>query len=96
MLSNFFSDDAIADLGRLYLEQVPAERSREKLQRLLLTDSNGTAISDLDDEDNIASVLRDRARRDFRDNRIVYLEGWELSITEARQCALYFLNVQKS
>lgn len=33
----------------------------------------------------------ERSRRDFDEGRTVEVEGWVLSLTEARQCALYSL-----
>jgi hypothetical protein len=72
--------DAARSVGRRYLDGRPQERDERTLLRLLRS---------LGDP---ATLTQDRVRRavrsDFAEGRVVLVEGWYLSHTEARLCAL--------
>lgn len=74
-------------LGMRYRQEVPTENDARALRaaiaaRIPWTDSlTGSSQS---------AVLR-LIQRDFAEGRTVLLDGWVLSVTEARQCALYSL-----
>jgi hypothetical protein len=76
-------------VGRAYLRQAPEEADPE----FLIAAIHG-ADADLrhlvvdGDELDLATALRYRIRRDFADGRTVRVDGWVLSRTEARLCAL--------
>ena len=63
-------------------------RSAAELTRLLLPGQTG--ISGLDD-DTLRDRLRGQVVDDFNAGRVTLVEGWILSLTEARQCALLTL-----
>jgi hypothetical protein len=69
-------------IGRVYLEVVPEEAGPHRLERLLLTDTGSTD----------RAAVQHCVRTDFRVGRTVCLDGWVLSVTEARLCALTCLN----
>ncbi len=76
-------------LGRLYLRQVPAEDDPHILARLTVasmgaTDADAKAL----DRASLRRRLDARVRRDFASGTTVQLDGWVLSRTEARLCAL--------
>jgi hypothetical protein len=71
----------VADLGRRYRETVPAEDDPRALEAAILADAPTSAHTWLDDQ----------VQRDFATGRTVTLNGWVLSLTEARQSALYSL-----
>jgi hypothetical protein len=71
----------VADLGRRYRETVPAEDDPRALEAAILADAPTSARTWLDDQ----------VQRDFATGRTVTLNGWVLSLTEARQSALYSL-----
>ena len=73
------------DLGRRYREIVPAEDNARTLVRAILAGPHATASAPL------AARVNDQVQRDFAAGRTVTLNGWILSVTEARQCALYSL-----
>lgn len=76
-------------VGKEYLRQAP-----EEADRLLLVD----AICGPDpamqravvhgDDHQLRVAVRNQLRRDFADGRTVLIDGWLLSRTEARLCAL--------
>jgi hypothetical protein len=75
----------VHDLGRRYREHVPAEDNADALVQLLAVDA-ATAPRAL-----LRAHLTARVQRDFESGRTITLNGWILSLTEARQCALYSL-----
>lgn len=75
----------VADLGRRYREIVPAEDDPRALEAAILSDAPAPPPA------SARTWLEDRVQRDFATGRTVTLNGWVLSITEARQAALYSL-----
>ena len=73
-------------IGRVFLEERSEERSRDRLIRKILgNDRGGSALSD---PGGLRVYLRDRIRRDFARSETIELDGWVLSLTEVRLCAL--------
>jgi hypothetical protein len=72
-------NEAGADYRRLF----PAEDNKTTLTQLLL----GTIAST--DKGSIQKLLDDHVEQDFKTGKIVTAKGWVLSLTEARQCALF-------
>ena len=87
-LSRLFDEQMIKDAGRAYLQKTPAENNEEKLIQLLAGD---TAIAKSNDERAIHQYLDEKIKRDFDNGNTVLVKGWVLSLTEARQCALFSL-----
>jgi hypothetical protein len=79
--------DLVRAIGARYREMVPAERTAESL------------AAAIDDSRPLSSRLpwatrptvAEMVRTDFARGRTVVVDGWILSATEARQCALYSL-----
>lgn len=85
-LARLFPDVDLVRLGRLYRAGYPAENSVHALVSQLL---DSREVASLTPEN--PAILRHMAERvtaDFRAGRTVLLDGWVLSLTEARQCAL--------
>ncbi|ADE16268.1 hypothetical protein Nhal_3218 [Nitrosococcus halophilus Nc 4] len=91
-LQSFFDDmDSAAFIGKKYLQTVPEEQSIAILvERILaaMPEAQETSTS-------LAAVLRDKPevvkhchQQDFVEERIIQVDGWLLSATEARLCAL--------
>jgi hypothetical protein len=49
-------------------------------------------IDESTDSNLVNSVLEKKVRQDFQENKTVVVDGWILSVTEARQCALFSLS----
>ena len=82
----------IREIGQAYLQQTPAEANGEQLVDLLLTDSTGKNISSSVVNSALHALLDKKIQQDFETGRTVIVKGWVLSLTEARQCALYAAN----
>ena len=73
-------------IGRVFLEERSEEGSRGRLIRKILGDDRGGSA--LADPGALRVYLRDRIRRDFARSETIELDGWVLSLTEVRLCAL--------
>ena len=75
-------------LGKACLEALPAiETSIASLTRLILDGMRATG-GDHWSTRALAQTIRERSRNDFREGRIVNVDGWMLSLTETRIYAL--------
>ncbi|MFQ5417226.1 MAG: hypothetical protein ACE5FL_09295 [Myxococcota bacterium] len=85
-LSRMFSDPEQARaVGMAYLARNPEGRRQASALAAAL------AAADPDRPDELCALLRRRREGDFRADRIVVLDGWILSATEAHSCALVSL-----
>lgn len=87
-LSLIWEDAAIRDIGKKY-KAMPAGESRQRglvnaLSTLKTKDSKATA-----------EAIEQQIKKDFEAGNTVMVDGWILSKTEARQCALYSTTPQK-
>jgi hypothetical protein len=75
-------------IGKACLEALPAkETSSEFLAQVILSDLRASG-GDWPSVTTLAKAIRERSRDDFRDGRIVTVDGWLLSLTETRVYAL--------
>lgn len=75
-------------IGKACLEALPAiEASKASLTRVILANMP-VAGRDGSSASALAHAIRDQSRDDFRDGRIVTVDGWMLSLTETRVYAL--------
>jgi hypothetical protein len=84
LLSNIWDTQIIAEIGELYQKQYPKENTEQKLVGIL---SEGISMG----ENDISASITSRIEEDFKTGKIVTLDGWILSVTEGRQCALFSL-----
>jgi hypothetical protein len=91
-LSHFFDEKTMLETGRVYLKQAREENSKNKIVDLLTNNSSVTAASD---EKTVYAAMDKKVQQDFEKGKIAIVDGWILSVTEARQCALYALTQQK-
>ena len=73
--------DSAASLGRAYLAVMPGEASAVRLVPLIL----GKAAAPIGQE---GARVRSRIQADFDAAQVVTIDGWIVSRTEARLCAL--------
>jgi hypothetical protein len=86
-LSTFLDDEALGNLGDTYRRDHPDE-SRPAVLAALIAGEKGPPNELLDAaEQNL--ITQTNAHNDFVQARLVQLDGWLLSTTEARQCALF-------
>jgi hypothetical protein len=91
-LSYICDAKTIREIGMAYRAQTPAESGSGSLADLLSADSTGHAVSSSSDNTFIQALINQKIIDDFEKGHTVVINGWILSVTEARQCALFFLN----
>ena len=74
-----------SDIGHHYLQSFSQERNRAFLQRAI------TGENQLHDARQLRTLLAQKREHDFRNGNIATVDGWVLSRTEARACALVAL-----
>lgn len=91
-LQHICDKEAIRAIGEAYQKLVPNENDRDTLIKLVLASSlPDRAINQSADSTFVRSVLDQRVTQDFQENKTMVVDGWVLSVTEARQCALFSL-----
>ena len=81
LLSMIWDEKNILAIGAKYRAKFPEENSKRALARALFANSDNQSHS----------KLEEMTRDDFFEGRTVIIDGWVLSKTEARQCALHHL-----
>ena len=89
-VTQFCDEKELLAIGNAYINKFPDEDSPRKLQRLLLEKHSPSSQQQL-----LEDIQADKAG-DFKSGRTVIVNGWVLSRTEARQCALYTLTAKKN
>jgi hypothetical protein len=90
ILSHFCDEETIRKIGAAYRIKFPAENDAKKLKELIVAGSNGTRPSN--EAGDVYEVQLDKQiSGEFRSNEILLIEGWVLTATEGRQCALLSL-----
>jgi hypothetical protein len=87
-LSRLFNEVTITNTGNAYLKSTPEENDEDKLIQLI---SGNESIARSTDQIAIHQYLDQKIKNDFAVGNTVNVKGWVLSVTEARQCALYSL-----
>jgi hypothetical protein len=84
----------LQEIGMAYRQQTSSESQRDKLIALLSMDSEGKPVPSNSDNHFIQALLNKKVSQDFQTGKTVIVKGWILAVTEARQCALLYLNNQ--
>ena len=87
-LSHIWDDETIQKIGRKYLSESSIDKDEQELAKQILK-KNGTQAPE-----NIQRI-NEQIADDFANDETVLIDGWILSLTEARQCGLYSL-IQES
>ncbi len=83
LLSHIWDATYIGEIGEAYRKQFPNENDELKLAKLI-SDYASSQKSTL-----TIGILRQKITEDYHQNNTVMIDGWVLSKTEARQCALF-------
>ncbi len=89
-LSSICDLNTIRKIGITYSQQTPAETGVDKLADLLSVDTSGKIISSSSDGVSIRNMINQKIKHDFETDNTVIVNGWVITITEARQCALLY------
>jgi len=85
LLAFLHDEQVVGDIGRRYREMAPDENNARFLAEAILAPQPGTVSAAL------SARLERQVAQDFAGGRTVNVNGWILSVTEARQCALFSL-----
>lgn len=86
-LSNIFDKDLINEFGKNYLNHSSRIKDKEGLVGKLLENGSQKKF----DKDALHRDLFIQIKSDFDNGHVIKLDGWFLSETELRQCALSYL-----
>ncbi len=93
LLGRFCDKKELKDIGDVYIKLVPEENNRQKLSDLILLGNNGTVLKSTD-KIVIAELIDKKIHDEFTGSNTIVVNGWVVSKTEARQCALFSLTKQ--
>ncbi|HCL84855.1 MAG TPA: hypothetical protein DIC22_12820 [Chitinophagaceae bacterium] len=93
-LSQICDLQTVREIGKAYRLQAPSESDAGRLVALLSSDSAGNPIPSASDNAFVQGLIRQKIGRDFETGNTVIVKGWILAVTEARQCALLYVNNQ--
>jgi hypothetical protein len=88
-LQHICDAESILQIGKAYQKLVPAENKQALIKLLSGIDHE---INESTDSSLVNSVLEKKVKQDFQENKTMIVDGWVLSVTEARQCALLSLS----
>jgi len=89
LLGQFFSNKESARVvGQRYLGFTPNEANLERLMAMIFHSKENYARFANADAEQLRAMLSDQQRADFAHGRTIMIDGWILSETEVRLCAL--------
>lgn len=91
ILSHFCDEKILRTIGIKYRNSVTKENEKQLLIDLILKDVNGKKINS-SNKLLVNKLINKKIKEDFTASEIVVINGWVISKTEARQCALLSLN----
>ena len=84
LLSLIWDTETIKKIGNQYRLQMPSENSEQPLVKSLKAAASEASLAN-------SSNLEEVIKKDFGTGDTIIVDGWILSRTEARQCALFSL-----
>jgi hypothetical protein len=85
----FIHQESAQAIGRAYLQSYPREADALRLEDQIAQGiAGGRTLLAAIDKPKVSKLLTDRIRQDFATDQVVKVQGWILSVTEARLCAL--------
>jgi hypothetical protein len=91
-LSHICDKKALQNIGASYKKQFPEQAKEDALVKNLLTDNTGKPLPENANPATVDAMLDNKIGQEFDTEKTVIVDGWVLSETEARQCALYSIS----
>jgi hypothetical protein len=91
ILGSFCDENEIYEIGTKYRSIVPSESNKDILTELLLANKNRSRKGSLSNAE-IDELINKSIEKEYSAYNIMVINGWVISPTEARQCALFSLN----
>ncbi len=92
LLSTFCSGQTLRGIGNNYMLQHPSENTLQSLKDLLLAKTDGSKTKEKN-TDEVAALIDQKIKADFDARNVTIMEGWVITKTEARQCAVFSLTL---
>jgi hypothetical protein len=86
-LSGVLNRKEINEIGEAYRKSNKMESTLDDITNALFSADGSESYRGNGDEKSISTFLGDRIKNDFVNGNTVEINGWILSVTEARQCA---------
>mgnify|MGYP000025003047 CR=1 FL=1 len=87
-LSHIWDNESILDAGKKYLSDASGEKDVQELVKRIVKNNGANGSESI-------QRINEQIADDFENDQTVLVDGWILSVTEARQCGLYSL-IQKT
>lgn len=87
VLSHFLDEESIRKIGMAYRSLVPAEDSKKQLLQVLSPRDKSKSPARAENSVDGQS-LEKKIEQEFKAENVTIVNGWVLSVIEARQCAL--------
>lgn len=84
-------EKTVMEIGAAYLTQFPSETGETELTQLVLA-----GVNDSQSASSISEAIIRKIQLDFLNEDVVVTNGWVLSLTEARQAALFTLKSKEN
>ena len=95
ILARTYDEKTIREIGAAYGKAHPEEYNIKDLERLLRKNAESETVSASIPDAELNAIMENQVKHDFNTGQIIILDGLVLSLTEARQCALYTLIPKK-
>lgn len=82
-------ENALREIGLAYRKLKPDEEKKNRLVSILTAEAGDKKLSSKASNKQVESFLNNKIQTEFKKNETVTVKGWVLSLTEARQCALF-------
>jgi hypothetical protein len=92
LLSQICDEKVLREIGIDYRKLKPQEDKQGQLVSHLMIDEHGKKIASDTPDAALEKILDQLIKSDFKEDKTITLKGWILSVTEARQCALFSLS----
>ncbi len=91
ILAKTYDEKTIREIGAAYGKAHPEEYNINALERLLKKNAENKTVTASTPVAELNAIMENQVKNDFNTGQTIILNGWVLSFTEARQCALYTL-----
>ncbi|MDE3213611.1 MAG: hypothetical protein KGM98_10285 [Bacteroidota bacterium] len=95
ILSELVGRDTVLEIGTAYGQLFPGEYKVKALDGILRGVAPGSPIQATTAPEKVMSLLDQNIKEEFTEGKTLVIRGWVLTVTEARQCALYSLVAPK-
>jgi type VI protein secretion system component Hcp len=94
-LSEICDEKTLQTIGQSFGKKHPDQYAITNLKKTLLASVSSDQQEAVTDPATLSSLLIEKINHEFDRGQTLVLDGWVLSLTEARQCALFSLAITR-